>query len=135
MRKIVITSGLGLVAVAMPAHGAVLPLAVEPAGVSEAGRVGLADQGTDTQGVVSGPTQIKLGAAGSAYDKMNADAQLKIKGQYKFNKAGENQTKAPGDAQIKMKPSTQKTFKAGDFQYGSGGSEGVVRPNCLQPGQ
>jgi hypothetical protein len=144
MRKIVIGSGLGLVAAAMPAHGAALPIATEPAGVSEAGRVAFLQVG-NTQGVLIGlnkpgaAEQIKQNApahkADSPYDKMKAEAQLKIHGEYKFNKAGESQTKAAGDAQIKMKQGTQRTFKAADFKLGNGGADGIVRPNCLQPGE
>jgi hypothetical protein len=129
MRKIVITSGLGLVAAAMPAHAAPLPVAVEPSGVSDAGRVALATTPVaDTQTL-------------SPYDKMNAEAQMKIKGDYKINKAGDaqiktqDQIKGSGESQIKMKSEAQQKFKAGAFKFGSGGGEGVVRPNCLQGGQ
>jgi hypothetical protein len=128
MRKIVITSGLGLVAAAMPAQAARLPIAVEPSGVSDAGRVALATTfGADTQTL-------------SPYDKMNAEAQMKIKGDYKV-KGGDaqiktqDQIKGSGESQIKMKSEAQQKFKAGAFKFGSGGGEGIVRPNCLQGGQ
>ena len=143
MRKIVIGSGLGLVAAALPAHGASFPVAVEPAGVSDSGRVAFLQAGS-TQGVLiglnkPGAEQIKQNApaheADSPYDKMKAEAQLKVQGEYKFNKAGENQIKGSGESQIKMKSDAQQKLKAGAFKFGSGGGEGIVRPNCAQPGQ
>jgi hypothetical protein len=88
VRKIVMGSGLGLVAAAIPVHGAALPLAAEPAGVSEAGQVRFADQGE--QGVLIGlnqPGQTQYKQQGSAsnakvdpYAKMKAEAQLKVNG-------------------------------------------------------
>ena len=139
MRKIVIGSSLGLVAAAIPAHGAVLPMAVAPAGVSEAGRVRLGEG--DSQGVLiglnkAGPAnqvkaqdgQVKM----NPYDKMNAEAQLKIKGQNQLKLNGDglktgSQIKSPADSQIKIKQGAQlKTGNAGLLCNGFG--DGSVRP-------
>jgi hypothetical protein len=146
MRKIVIGSGLGLVAAAIPAHGAVLPLATAPAGVSEAGRVHLGDQ-ADPQGVLIGlnkagqSTQVKAPDAANSqikmnpYDKMNAEAQLKIKGQSQLKLNGDGlktgtQIKSTGDSQIKIKSGAQiKTGAAGLL------CDGFVAPGGAQVGK
>lgn len=134
MRKIVIGSGLGLVAAALPAHGAALPIAAEPAGVSDAGQVRLAPQGTDSQGVLIGPSkpgeaQIKQqGAAPESqvnmdpYAKMKAEAQLKLNGD--GLKTG-TQLKSPADSSIKIKSGQP-------IKYGSGGGEGIKLRNGQQ---
>ena len=149
MRKIVIGSGLGLVAAAIPAQAAMFPVAVEPAGVSDAGRVAFLQAG-NTQGVLiglnkPGATEIKqqgtdtIKATDSQvkmnpYDKMNAAAQLKIKGesQIKLNgdgiKAG-SQIKSPAESQIKFKSGAQlKTGTAGLL------CDGIIGPEKAQPG-
>lgn len=129
MRKIVIGSGLGLVAAAIPAHGAVLPIAVEPAGVSDAGQVRLAPQGTDTQGVLIGlnkPGETQIKQEGTApdsqvkmdpYAKMKAAAELKIKGESQIKLNGDG-FKAGTDSSIKLKSGQP-------VKYGSGGGEGL----------
>jgi hypothetical protein len=145
MRKIVIGSGLGLVAAAIPAQAAVFPVAVEPSGVSEAGRVAFLQAG-GTQGVLIGlnkpgaTEQIKQNAPAhkvdSPYDKMKAEAQLKIQ-----NKAG-NATQIKGEDQLKIKNESDLKIKSGaQIKFGAGdqlkykGADGIVRPNCLQTGQ
>jgi hypothetical protein len=159
MRKIVIGSGLGLVAAAIPAHSAVLPLATAPAGVSEAGRINFAPpQGT--QGVLIGLSQPNVGPQDkqdiyekfksqdkfntqkmNPYDKMNAAAQLKIKGesQIKFNGDGlktGDQLKYKEGNQIKLNGAQNSAIKLkSEQQIKLGGSNGIVRPNCLQTGQ
>ena len=147
MRKIVIGSGLGLVAAALPAHGAALPIAAEPAGVSDAGRVAFLQAG-NTQGVLiglnkPGATQIKQQGTDTIkapdsqvkmnpYDKMNANAQLKIKGESQIKLNGDglktgNQIKSPADSQIKIKQGAQlKTGHAGLLCDGFG--DGRVKP-------
>lgn len=153
MRKIVIGSGLGLVAAAFPAHGAVLPIAVQPSGVSEAGRIAFAAQGTDTQGVLiglskPGEVQDKQGPADNKfnpyhksqdaqvklnpYDKMNAQAQLKIKGESQLKLNGDglktgNQIKSPADSQIKIKSGAQLKTGVAGVQCDALG-DGSVRP-------
>nr|WP_166177285.1 hypothetical protein [Altererythrobacter segetis] len=148
MRKIVFSSGLGLVAAAMPAHGAaVFPVAVEPAGVSEAGRVAFLQVG-NTQGILIGlnkpgaTEQIKQNApahkADSPYDKMKAEAQLKIQGQNKIGNTNqlktEDQLKIKNESQLKIKNDAQLKLGTGS-QLKVGGTDSIVRPNCLQPGQ
>jgi hypothetical protein len=146
MRKIVIGSGLGLVAAAMPAHGAALPVAVEPAGVSDSGRIAFLQAG-NSQGVLiglnkPGAEQIKQNSPAhkvdSPYDKMKAEAQLKIQGQNKVGNTtqikGEDQLKIKNESQLKVKSGAQFKFGAGD-QLKVGGTDSVVRPNCLQSGQ
>lgn len=157
MRKIVIGSGLGLVAAAIPAHGAVLPIAVEPAGVSEAGQVRLADQGTDTQGVLIGlnkPGEAQIKGESTAtdkwqpyqkfkspadpqvkanpYDKMNANAQLKLKGESQIKLNGDglktgSQIKSPAESQIKIKSGAQLKTGVAGVQCDAFG-DGSVRP-------
>lgn len=133
MRKIVIGSGLGLVAAAMPAHAAGLPLATAPAGVSDAGRINFAPP-QETQGILIGlnkpgvapeskqdvyekfksqdkfNTQQKM----NPYDKMNAAAQLKIKGESQIKLNGDglktgDELKVKGDSQIKLNGDGLKT--------------------------
>jgi hypothetical protein len=162
MRKIVIGSGLGLVAAAIPAHAAVLPLATAPAGVSEAGRINFAPP-QETQGVLIGLN--KPGAAPDAsykfksqdkfntqdkfnpqvkmnpYDKMNAAAQLKIKGESQIKLNGDglktgDQLKYKEGNQIKLDGVQNSAIKfKSEQQLKLGGSNGIVRPNCLQTGQ
>lgn len=145
MRKIVIGSGLGLVAAAIPAHGAALPMAIAPAGVSEAGRVHLGEG--DPQGVLIGlnkagaATQVKAPDAANSqvkmnpYDKMNAEAQLKVKGQSQLKVNGDglktgSQLKSPADSQIKIKSGAQlKTGTAGLL------CDGFVAPTGAQVGK
>lgn len=140
MKKIVIGSGLGLAAAAMPAHAAGLPLATAPAGVSEAGRINFA-QADETQGVLIGlskpgvapqdkqntydkfKTQDKFntGVKMNPYDKMNAQAQLKIKGESQIKLNGDGlktgDIKSAGDSQIKVKSGSE--LKIGDIKGAS----------------
>jgi hypothetical protein len=147
MRKIVIGSGLGLVAAAIPAQAAVSPLAVEPAGVSEAGRVAFL-QVSNAQGVLIGlnqpgsTQQIKQNAPAhkvdSPYDKMKAEAQLKLQGQNKIGNTtqikGEDQLKIKSESQLKVKSDAQIKLGTGD-QLKVAGTDAIVRPNCLQGGK
>jgi hypothetical protein len=160
MRKIVIGSGLGLVAAAIPAQAASLPLATAPAGVSDAGRIDFAPP-QETQGVLIGlnkpgvtPEQKvdaynKFKAQNKAspqvkmnpYDKMNAAAQLKIKGESQIKLNGDglktgDQLKYKEGNQIKLDGAQNSAIKfKSDQQLKLVGSNGIVRPNCLQTGQ
>jgi hypothetical protein len=147
MRKIVIGSGLGLAAAAIPAQAAMIPLAVEPAGVSEAGRVALL-QASDTQGILIGlnkpgevqdkqraTTTIKAPASQikmNPYDKMKAQAQLKIKGESQIKLNGDglktgSQIKSPAESQIKIKQGVQLKTGIAGVQCDAFG-DGSVKP-------
>jgi hypothetical protein len=169
MKKIVIGSGLGLAAAAMPAHATGLPLASAPAGVSEAGRINFA-QADGTQSVLIGlskpgvapqdkqdaynkiKTQDKFntGVKMNPYDKMNAQAQLKIKGESQLKLNGDglkigDQIKNAGNSQIKVKSGSEIKYAGAGIKLQPGQQlktgnagllcDGIIGPEKAQPGQ
>ena len=80
MRKIVIGTGLGIAAAAAVPGQAAVGLVGEPAGVSAAGKLGLAAAPQGDQGVLIG-----LNKAGDNQQKIKIDSQQKVDGHIKMN--------------------------------------------------
>jgi hypothetical protein len=106
MRKLVIGTGLGLAAAAAAPGLAAVGVVGEPAGVSAAGKLGLAAAPQGDQGVLIG-----LNKAGDNQQKVKIDSQHKVDNQVKLN----TQDKwTPGDGSVYKGQVQQKGQPAGN---------------------
>lgn len=125
MRKIAIGTGIGLVAAASGAQALPLSVAVEPAGVSPAGKVSLgepapgsagiliglnkAGQKADTQGVLIGLNKSDQQVKGESGLKIKSDGGLKV------------QPGIKGDAGVKLQPGVKLDPQTGQPLKAYGG--------------